>query len=545
MRWLILALLLSFSAQAQQPNILWIVCEDISPNLSMYGDATAKTPNLDHLAATSIVHENAFSTVGVCGPSRSAIITGMYPTSIGTMHMRTGKDITAWGKRVYQERIDAIDIAGDSLRDYAAVPPAMVKCFPEYLRAAGYYCTNNQKTDYQFAAPVTAWDENGPKAHWRNRPEGRPFFAVFNSALTHESKLWSHADLPLTVDPENVQVPPYLQDTEVSRKDIARHYSNIELMDAWVGELIGQLKADGLYEETIIFFYSDHGGPLPRQKREAYDSGLRVPFMVKMPNARQSERTDRLISFVDLAPTLLSLADIDPPAYMEGQAFLGPHSAPPRSYIFGSGDRFDEFTDRIRIVRTGRWLYVRNFFPELPKYKDVGYRKNISMMLEMLKMEETGTLNDLQQPWFLSKTTEELYDCQIDPHNINNLAPNPSYQDTLQMMRAYLLDQLGQSPDLGQLPEATLIEMMWPEGKQPQARQPIVNRTGNTLTLTSDTPGASIAYLISDNKNLKPDLDSGWRLYHQPITISADQYIYVMAERLGYQPSNVLIYPAN
>ena len=261
-----------------KPNIVWIVCEDISPTLPSYGDMTAKTPSIDNLAKEAMVFENAFATVGVCAPSRSAIITGMYPTHIGTMHMRTGMDVASWGKRKYKKDIPVADINGTPIIQYSAVIPAEVKCFPEYLRAEGYFCTNNQKTDYQFAAPVTAWDQNNNKAHWKNRPENTPFFSVFNIELTHESKLWKHHNLPLTVKPETVPVPPYLVDSEISRNTIARNYSNIELMDAKVGELIQELKEAGLYDNTIIFFYSDHGGPLPRQKREILDSGLKVPF---------------------------------------------------------------------------------------------------------------------------------------------------------------------------------------------------------------------------------------------------------------------------
>lgn len=217
-----------------QPNILWLVTEDISPTLSFYGDHTAKTPNLDVLAKESMVYDNAFATVGVCAPSRSAIITSMYPTSLGTTHMRTGQDIQSWGNRVYKDssEINIKDITGKSIRQYSAVIPENVKCFTEYLRANGYYCTNNQKTDYQFAAPVTAWDENNKKAHWRNRPKDRPFFAVFNFDDTHESKLWKHENLPLTIDPKTVKVPPYFPDNESAQHMIARNYSNIELMDA-------------------------------------------------------------------------------------------------------------------------------------------------------------------------------------------------------------------------------------------------------------------------------------------------------------------------
>ena len=353
------SLISCFSFSQNHPNILWLVTEDISPNLSFYGDSTAKTPNLNALAAESKIYDNAFAPVGVCAPARSSIITGRYPTSIGTMHMRTSKDIMSWGKREYANNIPIMDVAGDSIRQYSTVIPEGIRCFTEYLRAAGYYCTNNAKTDYQFAAPLSAWYENDNQAHWRNRPDGRPFFAVFNTNLTHESKLWKHDKKPLTVAPETVSVPPYLPDTETSRRDIARHYSNIELMDKWVGKLIQQLKDDGLYDNTIIFFYSDHGGPLPRQKRAIYDSGLRVPLLVKHLNSAEKGRTDRLISFVDLAPTMLSLAGMTKRDGMQGRAFLGKHTAPPNAYIYGSADRFDEYTDRSRAVRDERFFVYK------------------------------------------------------------------------------------------------------------------------------------------------------------------------------------------
>ncbi|MDX1544972.1 MAG: sulfatase-like hydrolase/transferase, partial [Christiangramia sp.] len=233
--FILLICIQGISAQTERPNILWITCEDISPDLPVYGDNTAETPNLDALAEQSLVYDNAFATVGVCAPNRSSIITAMQPISIGTMHMRTGKDVIGWGSREY-ENTDREDIEGNPIIQYSAVIPENVKCFTEYLRAEGYYCTNNPKTDYQFAAPISSWDENGRKAHWKGREEGQPFFSVFNIDDTHESKLWKYSDKPLTVSPDEVEVPPYLPDNAETRETIARHYSNIELMDKKVGE---------------------------------------------------------------------------------------------------------------------------------------------------------------------------------------------------------------------------------------------------------------------------------------------------------------------
>jgi len=524
--------------QTQKPNILWIVCEDISPTLSMYGDNTAKTPTLDQLAKESTVYHNAFAPVGVCAPTRSSIITGMYPTSIGTMNMRTGKDVMSWGTRKYEAEIPITDLEGNAIRQYSAVIPSEVKCFTEYLRADGYYCTNNQKTDYQFAAPITAWDENNTKAHWRNTPKGMPFFSVFNIGITHESQLWKQTGA-LTVDPKTVPVPPYLQDTELARNNIARHYSNVELMDIEVGKLIKQLKADGLYDNTIIMFYSDHGGPLPRQKRAILDSGLKVPFMVKGLENSEKGSTDRLISFTDLGPTILSLANIKPPKYMDGQAFLGTYKVKPRHYIYGSSDRFDESTDRIRAIRNKRFLYLRNYFPEKIKYKEIGYRRNIPMMNELLELKELQQLTEVQLDWFNTKTTEELYDCEKDPHNLINLAQNPAYKELLNTFRKENLNRIQQFPDLGLIPEAQLIDIMWPNFEQPTTNEVKVTEKAGTIQLKSSTKGASIAYFLSDKPNLVLDYNSNWKLYSKPLTVSKNTYIYTLAERIGYKESNI------
>jgi arylsulfatase A-like enzyme len=544
----IIALVLFCSSQAQElnenstlPNILWIVTEDISPTLSFYGDTTAKTPNLDALAKESMVYDYAFAVVGVCAPTRSSIITGMYPTSIGTMHMRTGNDVMSWGNRKYknEEELGRNDLENIPIRQYSAVIPDNVKCYTEYLRANGYYCTNNQKTDYQFASPVTAWDENNNKAHWRNAPKGKPFFSVFNIGVTHESMLWRNENLPLTVNPDNVIVPPYLPDNEATRETVARNYSNIELMDNEVGNLIQQLKDDGLYDNTIIFFYSDHGGPLPRQKREIYDSGLKVPFMIKGIEG-ETGRTDRMISFVDLAPTMLSIAGIEPPKYMEGQAFLGKFEAKKRDYIFGSSDRFDEFSDRIRAIRNKKYLYLRNDYPELPKYKDVSYRKQIPMMPTFLELEKEGKLNDIQHSWFETKTKEELYNCENDPYNLNNLADDPEYASVLENMRSTLSDHMKDRIDLGLIPEAKLIQQMWPNFEQPVTASVKVSIEKNKAILSCLTKGASIAYFISDNPDEKLDFNSAWKLYTSPFSIESGKFIYTIAQRIGYKESDII-----
>ena len=527
---------------AQKPNIIWLTCEDISPTLSMYGDSTAHTPNLDKLAEKSIIFNNAFTTVGVCAPSRSSIITGMYPTSIGTQHMRTGKDIHGWGNRNYSLPTKALDINGNSIPLYSVVTPPYVRCFTEYLREAGYYCTNNAKTDYQFASPITAWDANSREAHWKDRSEGQAFFAVFNHEVTHESRMWLNRDLPLTVSPESVPLPAYYPENPIIRKDIARNYSNIELLDEQIGQKLKELEDADLLDNTIVFFFSDHGGPLPRGKREHYDSGLRVPFMVRLPEQLQGEFTNELISFVDLAPTILSLAGIDIPDYMQGQAFLGAaKSTTPRAYVYGSGDRFDEFSDRIRVVRDKEFLYVKNYHPDLPAYKDVGYRKNIDMTNELLRLRDTGDLNREQMYWFRNiKTSEELYDCQADPENLNNLIDDIKYSNKIVTMRSKMNEWQERVGDTGAIPEKEHILNMWPNGIQPITEPPDISYRNNLLQLSCKTEGASIAYIISDSE-INPGFDSAWQLYHNPIEVKEGKKIYLQAHRIGFRESEIII----
>jgi len=455
--------------------------------------------------------------------------------------MRTGKDVHSWGNRTYKENIPVGDIKGNPIREYAAVLPSYVKCFTEYLRADGYFCSNNQKTDYQFAAPITSWDQNNGKAHWRNRPKNSPFFSVFNIGTTHESKLWKHEHLPLTVNPKNVTIPPYLPDNKTTRKNCARHYSNVELMDAEVGKIIQELKEDGLYDTTIIFFYSDHGGPLPRQKREILDSGLKVPFLVKSLNSQNKGRTDRLISFTDLAPSVLGLAGITPPKHLDGKAFLGKKTKKSRNYVYGSSDRFDEYTDRIRSIRNKQFLYLKNYFPGLPKYKDVGYRKNIPMMNEMLLLNQKKQLTPVQSIWFGTKTTEELYDCKADPHNLRNLANNPKYSKILKAFRKEMISRNKHYVDLGQLPESELLKKMWPNNKQPKTALVSIKISGKEIVLSSSTKGASIAYILSNNPDLKLDYNNNWKLYSKPITKNTHLYIYTIAERIGYKESPITL----
>ena len=519
---------------SQKPNILWITCEDMSPRLSCYGDSTILTPTIDKLASEGIRYTNAFSVSGVCAPSRAAIITGLYPTSFGAQHMRTIKRTSALDK-ISDPELLAIPV-------YEAVPPPEVKCFSEILRANGYYCTNNSKTDYQFHSPVTAWDECSNNAHWKNRPEGKPFFAVFNIGITHESQVWKMADKPLKVSPEKVPVPPYYPDNAVVRKDIARHYSNILLMDSIVGVYLKEIDDAGLKNNTIVWFYGDHGDGLPRMKRWTYDSGIKVPLIISFPDGQGTGSVDdQLVSFVDFAPTMLSLTGIEIPDYMQGRAFSGPQKSTPRDYIFATRDRMDPATDCRRAVRDKRFKYIKNFQPEKPYVQFLPYRDQMDLMQELLRYNREGKLNEIQKLWFReTKPEEELYDTKNDPHEVKNLANDSKYSEVLARMRKALKEWTEETNDFARLmPEPELIKILWPpDGTQPVTKNPQFeyNKEDNLLTIYSETPGASIAYQNSNSAN------GNWSLYTGPLAAELNDTIQAVAIRIGYKQSEIKHY---
>ncbi|WP_138994525.1 sulfatase [Larkinella sp. C7] len=515
----------------EPPNILWITCEDMSPHLGAFGDRVVKTPNLDRLAAEGVRYSRVYSTAGVCAPSRSALITGMYQTSIGTQHMRT-------------LQADPFPHKSSPVKSYSAVLPAEVRCFPEYLRKAGYYTTNNEKQDYQFVPPVTVWDESSRKAHWRNRPAHKPFFSIFNLVITHESQIWARDKETLLVRPEDVTVPVYYPDTKTVRRDIARHLSNVMRMDSIVGTILQQLKEDGLYDNTIIFFYSDHGDGLPFVKREVYDRGLRVPMIVRIPEKFRVKGSkpagstdDQLISFVDLAPTVLSLANIPLPGYLQGQAFLGPKkAATPRKYIFAGRDRMDTELDRVRAVGDGRYKYYRNYMPEKPYYQNINYRRGIPMMKELLQLQEEGKLNATQQLWFRkTKPEEELCDTRTDPNEFTNLATQPAYRAKLRELRAQMDAWLKNVGDKGAMSEAEMLKQMWNGNSEPpKTADPELVKSGNAVALRCATPGASIGYVL----NRGADQLNVWQVYAgKPIPVQPGDSLRVVAHRIGYLPS--------
>lgn len=546
----LILLLISLSNYAQQkkPNIVWIVCEDISPFISAYGNKEINTPNIDRLAKEGVKYNYVYTTAGVCAPSRSSIITGMYQTSIGTMHMRT------IGDPKYQP-----------VPSYSAVIPEYVKCFPEYLRKAGYYCTNNEKQDYQFIPPVTVWDENGPAASFQNRPKGKPFFSVFNLAITHESMLWIRKDSFL-VDPKKLSVPPIYPNTDTAREAIARLFTNIELMDKQVGEIVQMLKKDGLYDNTIIFFYSDHGGALPWMKREILERGTHIPFIIRYPGGKNAgtENND-LISSVDFAPSILSLAGIPVPSYMQGQAFLGPQkSNTPRKYVFAGRDRMDTEYDRVRMVKDRRYRYIYNYMPQKKYYQDIEFRLSIPLMKEIIQWRDEKKLNVVQASWFKTKPIEELFDVEKDPYELNNLVHDPLYADKLKEMRAAFQEWTKSVGDMASTPEAEMIKKMWNGNDMPSSTaNPVVEKVSGGVKLSCETKGASIGYRIVKKNSPQPSThiiktwDFGllygtvkngnqvpttpsWNVYNgEVILVDNSDTLKVNAMRIGYKAATI------
>jgi uncharacterized sulfatase len=511
----------------------------MSPDLRCYGDEYSISPNIDRLAAQGVRYTNAFSTAPVCAPSRSAIITGMYPTTIGSLHMRS-----------------------------KAVPPVGVKAFTEYLRAAGYYCTNNSKTDYNFEAPpnhrppATVWDETSDTAHWRNRPDqSQPFFAVFNFVVSHESQVRVSDEVykrntarlkPEEFhDPAKARLPPYYPDTPLVRKDWARYYDNITATDYLVADVLRQLEEDGLAENTIVFFWGDHGRGLPRGKRWLYDSGLRVPLIVRWPGQIKPGTTnDELVSLFDLGPTALSLAGVPVPAHMQAQAILGPQKKTLRQFAFAHRDRMDEAYDMMRSVMGKQYHYIRNFHPDRPYAQHIEYMEEMPIMKEWRRTYKDHmnaldpnygkALNAAQLAFMAAaKPPEELYDVKADPHEIHNLANAPQHQATLKQMRAALEQWQKESKDLGLAPELELRERMRPGGVWQRVATPTLSQTaaGETVKvkLACATEGSSIAYTTDSGRQ------PHWLLYTGELALKRGTTLRFKACRLGYLDSQELV----
>lgn len=419
---------------ADKPNILWLTSEDHGPEMGCYGDELARTPNVDALAAKGMLFKRAWSVAPVCAPARTALISGIYPSSSGGIHMRSMVSM-----------------------------PAGTKMYPQFLREAGYYCSNNSKTDYNVREAGKVWDESSGKAHWKNRQDGQPFFAIFNSTKSHESQIRTRPHKQIT-DPAKVRVPAYHPDTPEVRQDWAQYYDKVSEADADAGKQLAELAAAGLSEDTIVFYYGDHGSGMPRGKRWPSNSGLHVPMVVYFPAKWQhlapkeyaaGGKSDRMISFVDLAPTVLSLAGIEPPTWMQGHAFAGPHQSEPQSFLFGERGRMDERMDLVRSVTDGRYVYLRNYFPHVSQAQRVAYQFDTPTTRVWNNLFKSGKTTDAQSIfWRVPKATEELYDLESDRDEVINLAQSSEHQEILQRLSTASRDHILEVRDVCFLPES-------------------------------------------------------------------------------------------
>jgi N-sulfoglucosamine sulfohydrolase len=516
-----------------QPNIILVMAEDLGLRIGAYGDTVAATPNLDRFAREGTRYTRAFTTAGVCSPSRAAIITGVHQNIWGAGHMRS---------------------AGGG---YAASPPPPIKAFPELLRAAGYYTINDGKTDYQmgtrlggaYGGPETPWDD-GDSNDWSSRAPGQPFIAYVNLFQTHESqvwptwmlpdslltlvlwpmRIWNHRQWPLRTDPARVVVPPYYPDTPTVRGDLARHYNNIATMDAAFGALLDRIEAAGIARDTIVIFTADHGDGLPRAKRSLYDSGLHVPMIVRWPGvADAGGESGRLVSAVDLAPTILAMADVPVPDWLQGRVFIGPDEAEPRPFVYAAGDRIDDEPDTVRALRDARFKYIRHYQPQRSYVPGSAFASAMPMMRELRARHAGGTLVGVPALWFREpRAPEELFDTANDPHEVVNLIAEPRQEARVARMRASLDTWLASHRDLGFLPEDQLRERFFPGGKSPVTAPPLLETTGAVLRISSPSEGASIESRINGG---------AWRLYTGPTALEPGDAIEARAQRHGWKMS--------
>ncbi len=534
----------------KQPNILLIVFEDLSPRIGAYGDPVAQTPVLDALAKDAIVYTNTFTTAPVCAPSRASLITGVHQQTLGAQHMRTA----AYGTT---DQPAGFEIG------YAAVPPPQVKAFPELLRRAGYYTFTgfdgllaSNKKDYQFGEPLGVWDEDDPNASWQNRPRNKPFFGMITLITTHESFLFptpATSDSPLavaaakrnaiylagkknTTNPAAVDVPPWLPDTPLVRQEIARQYDNLAFTEGKLAQILKQLETDGLADNTILIVTTDHGDGFPRAKRHVYDSGLKVPMMIRFPDKTGAgEYRSELISFVDLAPTILALAKTDIPDWIQGRRFLGAKQDSANQYIFAASDRMDNYTDRVKAIRDQRYKLIKNYKTNLPVFQPIAFREQLQSMQEYQRLKSENRLTKVQQSYFeLPRTSIELYDIVNDPDEIHNLANNPALAPIRQRLEAALDNWVLRTHDLSAIDEREMVSAMWPGFKQPQTAAPDVSISDDKarLVLREVTEGSSLLWRRAGQNH--------WNLYTGSISLNFHSPVEAIAQRYGYSPSEIV-----
>lgn len=539
----------------ERPNIVLIMAEDLSPRLGAYQDKVAKTPNIDALAQEGVRFENTYAMAPVCAPSRASMITGCFAHTIGLQHMRTS-NFPKGG--------------------YVGQPPAHIKAFPEQLRASGYMTFNDVKADYQFVenikdhGPFSIWDAHGTymdeawmhvPAIWQHFPlQDKPFYVQLNPQITHESALftkeyaaeyvWPVIDFWdeyrsqynfTPTDPKQVELEPYFPDTPEVRQEIARLYDNVQIFDHQVGLIIDKLKHDGLWDNTILIVTTDHGDCIPRHKRDIYESGLKVPLIVKIPEKYQPQNwpaqgstSSQLVSFEDLAPTILSLAKAPTPSHMQGISLT--ETDKKRDYVYSFSDRMDQVSLRSRTIRDEKFRYIRHY-QETEAGHDLRYRDNLGMMQAMKRERDANQLNTSQMKWFEKRPQEELFDLDQDPHELINLANDPAYKNELIRLRKALAHWLSKNGDMSIIDEEQMAaNLLDKEGYRPITLAPVgeYDALCHQFRIANQTSQASIGYRI----------DGGaWQLYTQGIDLpSAIKTIEFKAVRYGYFESETVLY---
>lgn len=452
MKYLI-PLLLPFTllcGKADRPNFMFLVSEDNSIHyLKLYGAKHGDTPNIAKLAKSGLVFNHAFSNAPVCSVARSTLATGILAPRLGTQYHR---------------------------KSAMASLPEGVKPWSAILRDNGYFCTNVRKTDYNFSsAKGTLWDKTPKKGNpWSGRKdENTPFFHMQSFGSSHESSLHFKKSLmeseATTTDPKAVLLHPYHPDTPTFRYTHARYHDRQTVIDGQIGAVVDRLEKDGLLEDTFIFVFGDHGGVLPRSKGYAYESGLHVPLVVRIPENFQhlapherGTRTDGFVSFIDFGPTVLHLAGIEVPDALDGLPFLGSDVCPgelaKRDETFGYADRFDEKYDLVRTIRKGKYKYHRNYEGFYPDGLQNNYRYRMLAFEEWRQLYSKGKLNQVQQQFFRTRPPEQLFDIEKDPHETNDLAADPEYQEILLDLRGRLTQKVKAINDLSFYPESYMVK---------------------------------------------------------------------------------------
>ena len=537
-RTLALIIFMNFSVNSfalERPNILIIMADDMGPRINALGDNVSITPALDDFVKSGTSYVNAFATAGVCACSRSAFLTGKNQISIGSMHMRT---------------------SSGGYVPYLAVPSPEIKAFPEILRKFGYYTFTNDKLDYQFSGifpgtgPFTIWDNENDLYGWKKRDITQPFFGIINLIVTHESCLFygipdSLAYLPIMtiqkkiqryyeapISPEQVLIPPFYPDTDLVRKDISRLYNNIFILDKQFKDILNELEKDGLLENTIIIFSSDHSDGLPRYKRELFDTGIKVPFIVNWSKtnfatqfSKNTISTD-LVSFIDIAPTVLDIVGINIPSYMDGISLLSKKN----KYIYAARDRLDDMPGRLRAIRSKNFKFIKNYMPEIVGAQKLAFRENIKIMKELRSFHKNEKLDEVQSQWFKPIPLKQLYNLENDPFEINNLALKREYQNILNELEAELDNWVRVNNDNGAIPEMDLINEFWPNQNQPLTKKPTIQIKDNKIIINNDpsNPLASTGYKINSGV---------WKVYSDAIDSQGVKHITSKSVKYGWKES--------